>query len=82
MKLYTELHTKDILSIEKNMLNAKIGELKSENQNMQRMITKDKYHNNREETAKEKKRTQDDIIEKTTKLSEQVEYEQAKLEEE
>lgn len=49
---------------------------------MQRMITKDKYHNNREETAKEKKRTQDDIIENTTKLSEQVEYEQAKLEEE
>ena len=82
MKLYSELHTRDILTIEKNIQNTKIGTLKSENQNMQRAITKDKYHNNREEQAKEKKRTMDDINEKIGDLSEKCEVEQAKLEEE
>lgn len=49
---------------------------------MQRSITKDKYHNNREEQAKEKKRAMDDINEKIAQLSEACEIEQAKLEEE
>ena len=82
MRLYTELHTRDILTIEKNVQNTKVGTLKSENQNMQRSITKDRYHNNREEQAKEKKRITDEINEKITDLSEKCEIEQAKLEEE
>lgn len=75
MKLYTELHTRDILSIEKNIQNGKIGTLKSENQNMQRAITKDKYHNNREDQAKEKKRTMDEINDNIASLSEKCEFE-------
>ena len=75
MKLYTELHTRDILTIEKNIQNGKIGTLKSENQNMQRAITKDKYHNNREDQAKEKKRTMDDINDNIASLSEKCEFE-------
>lgn len=82
MRLYTELHTRDILTIEKNVQNTKIGTLKSENQNMQRSITKDRYHNNREEQAKEKKRVTDEINDKIADLSEKCEIEQAKLEEE
>jgi len=31
MRLYTELHTRDILTIEKNIQNTKVGNLKSEN---------------------------------------------------
>lgn len=49
---------------------------------MARAITKDKYHNNREEKAKEKKRVMDEVNEEIAKLQEQCEKEQAKLEEE
>ena len=69
-KLYTEIHTRDTLIIERTLQNTKVGNLKSENQNMGRAITKDKYYNNREEAAKEKKRIIDDINEKITKISE------------
>ena len=55
-RLYTEIHTRDILTEVKSIQNTKIGEIKADNQNMNRAITKDKYHNNREEKAKEKKR--------------------------
>ena len=82
MRLYTELHTRDILTIEKNLQNTKIANIKSDNQNMQRQITKDKYHNNREEQAKEKKRKLDEINENIADVSEKCEFEQAKLEEE
>lgn len=69
-KLYTEIHTRDTLTIERSIQNTKIGTLKSDNQNMGRAITKDKYHNNKEEKAKEKKRIMDDINEKIAYLSE------------
>ena len=42
---------------------------------MGRAITKDKYHNNREEQAKEKKRFMDEMNEKIQKLSDEVEAE-------
>lgn len=82
MKLYTEIHTRDILTIERNLQNTKVGVLKSDNQNMSRSITKDKYYNNREEKAKENKRIMDEINEYIAKLSEQCEIEQSQLEEE
>lgn len=82
MKLYSEIHTRDILTIERNLQNTKVGVLKSDNQNMSRSITKDKYYNNREEKAKENKRIMDEINEYIAKLSEQCEMEQARLEEE
>ena len=42
-----------MLKLDKEIQNQKIGKLKSENQDMARKITKDKYHNNREAKAKE-----------------------------
>lgn len=66
----------------KSIQQVKVGKLKSENQNMGRLITKDKYHNNREEKAKEKKRVMDEFNEDIQKKSEEVEKEQAFLEEE
>jgi hypothetical protein len=81
-RLYTEIHTKDTLTIDKNIQNTKVGLIKSENQTMGRAITKDKYHNNREEQAKEKKRVMDEMNDEITKLSENCELEQSKLEEE
>ncbi len=82
MRLYTEIHTRDILTVEKNIGTTKIGTIKAENQNMGRAITKDKYHNNREEQAKEKKRNLDEMNEQIGDLSNKCEDEQAKLEEE
>ena len=62
-RLYTELHTRDTLMVEKALQNDQASKLRSANQNMGRMITKDKYHNNREEKAKEKKKKMDEINE-------------------
>jgi len=42
---------------------------------MARAITKDKYHNNREEKAKEKKRVMDEVNEEIAKLQDQCEIE-------
>jgi len=47
---------------------------------MSRAITKDKYHNNREEVEKERRKQIDDINVSITKMCEQVEAEQAILE--
>ena len=49
---------------------------------MSRAITKDKYHNNREEVEKERRRQIDEINTNISKMCEQVEAEQAVLESE
>ena len=64
-----------MLTEDKGVQNTKIGKIKAENQNMGRAITKDKYHNNREEKAKEKKRIMDELNELIQKLSEECEKE-------
>jgi len=51
-KLFVESHTKDMLQEEKIELTKEYNNIKTSNQNMGRTITKDKYHNNREEQAK------------------------------
>ena len=61
MKLFTEMHTRDVLNQEKTILNDKVSSLKVENQTMNRAITKDKYHNNRDDLEKERKRNLDDM---------------------
>jgi len=60
-KLFTEQHTKDILSGEKQVNYDKVSTLKNTNQNMGRAITKDKYHNNRDEVEKQRRKEIDDI---------------------
>jgi hypothetical protein len=60
-KLFQESHTKDLLIIEKQILIDKINVLKGENQNQGRKITKDKYHNNKEEIQKDRKNKMDNL---------------------
>jgi hypothetical protein len=60
-KLFQESHTKDILMIEKQQFIDKINVLKGENQNQGRKITKEKYHNNKEEVQKDRKIKLDDL---------------------
>tara|TARA_B110000285_G_C15052714_1_gene577866 strand:+ start:554 stop:718 length:165 start_codon:yes stop_codon:yes gene_type:complete len=48
-KLFVESHTKEVLHDEKIELQKDFNNIKTANQNMGRAITKDKYHNNREE---------------------------------
>ena len=59
-KLFTEQHTKDLLAGEKTVLSDKVGNLKASNMAIARTITKDKYHNNREEIEKEPKKAIDE----------------------
>ena len=72
LKLYTEMHTRDILSVEKSMFHSKLTKIKNENQNMARQITKDKYHNRREADVKEKKIAIEKIKEEIEALGEEV----------
>ena len=81
-KLFTETHTKDVLTIEKQVLFDKIGKLKNDNQNMGRSITKDKYHNNRDEIEKKRRKEIDLVQEDINATSEKIEIEQTHLEEE
>jgi hypothetical protein len=74
-KLFTEQHTKDVLTVERQILYDKVSNLKSINQNMGRAITKDKYHNNREEVEKLRRKKIDDTNEHITKLSDLIEVE-------
>jgi len=47
---------------------------------MGRAITKDKYHNNREEVEKERRRQIEEVNNQITKLNEDIEAEQAHFE--
>ena len=81
-KLFTETHTKDVLTIEKQVLFDKINKLKNDNQNMGRSITKDKYHNNRDEIEKKRKKDIEAVQDDINMTSEKIERERTNLEEE
>jgi hypothetical protein len=81
-KLFTETHTRDILTIEKQVLYDKVSALKNDNQNMGRSITKDKYHNNRDEVEKKRKKDVDTVQEDINTTSLKIEVERTHLEEE
>jgi len=81
-KLFTETHTKDVLTIEKQVLFDKINKLKNDNQNMGRSITKDKYHNNRDEIEKKRKKDIEAVQDDINMTSEKIEQERTNLEEE
>lgn len=59
-----------------------LNKLKALNQNMGRTITKDKYHNNRDELEKERRKTTEEIQTATLEFSEKAELEQIELEKE
>jgi len=81
-KYFTEDHTRQILHGEKQIWYDKVSSLKNVNQNMGRAITKDKYHNNRDEVDKERRRIIDELQTDINKLCEEVETLQAQWEEE
>ena len=81
-KLFTEQHTKDVLTQERADLLAKLTNLKADNQNMARDITKDKYHNNRDEVEKKRRKDMENVQEDINKTNIKIEAEQAILEEE
>ena len=81
-KLFTETHTKDVLTLEKQVLFDKINKLKNDNQNMGRSITKDKYHNNRDEIEKKRRKDLDTVQEDINMTSDKLEVERTLLEEE
>lgn len=79
-RLFTENHTKDILTIEKKVFHDKLNELKNQNSEMGRVITKDKYHNNRDAQMKTRRKDIDDIQELINKQCIEIELQQSKLE--
>lgn len=81
-KQYTEKHTKDILAKERSEMYEEVTNLKGDNQNMQRTITKYKYHNNKEDTEKQRRKEMEGVQESISKLNELIEVNRALLEEE
>lgn len=81
-KLFTEMHTRDVLNTEKQSLYEKVSQLKVENQTMNRQITKDKYHNNRADVEKEREKNINDIRQAVDQMCEKIEKEQNLLESE
>ena len=74
-KLFVETHTKDVLQDEKIELQKEFNNIKTENQNMGRTITKDKYHNNRDEQNKQRMREIETLKQEIIEISEQIEVE-------
>ena len=74
-KLFTEEHTKSTLNIEKQDWYDKVTNIKNVNQNQGRAITKDKYHNNRDEIEKQRRKDIDENQEAITSISKTVESE-------
>lgn len=74
-KLFTEEHTKFILTNEKTEWYDKVTDIKALNQNMNRAITKDKYHNNRDEVEKQRRKDIENNQEEIATLSKKVEGE-------
>jgi hypothetical protein len=64
------------------VLYEKVTNLKTDNQNMNRTITKDKYHNNRDELEKQRRKQMEDIQEEIQKINAEIEAQQVLLEEE
>lgn len=71
-KLYTEEHTKAVLTLEKQVFYDKVANLKADNQVMGRNITKDKYHNNRDEDEKTRKRKIEELQEDIDLLKDEI----------
>lgn len=74
-KLFTEEHTKSILTVEKQEWYDKVTDIKAVNQGMNRAITKDKYHNNRDEVEKTRRKDIETNQEEIATLSKKVEAE-------
>jgi len=81
-KLFTENHSRDVLTIEKKKLFDQIGTLKGENQTMGRQITQDKYHNKTADQEKERRVYLEKIAEDVQKKTKKCEEDQALLEQE
>lgn len=81
-KLFTENHSRDVLTIEKKKLFDQIGTLKGENQTMGRQITQDKYHNKTGDIEKERRVHLDKVNEDIQKMTKKCEDDQAMMEQE
>ena len=72
-KLYNDQHTKDTLYAEKQEFSKKVNNLKADNQEKNREITKDKYQNKREEEEKKNRKLQEEVKVEIDKMCENIE---------
>ena len=81
-KLFVESHTKEILTEEKVDLTKELNSVKANNQNMGRAITKDKYHNNRDDLNKQRRKDIESTKDQIMQVSDLVESELSSLQKE
>ena len=78
--LFKQAHTRDVLTDEKKIMFEKQLNLKNENQNKGREITKMRYHNNKDEVLKKRRGDIEKVTTDITKTVEEIETEQNILE--
>lgn len=72
-KLFTEVHTKTVLEVERDIVKKKLDVVKMENQQMSRDISRNKMFNKKDEDRKEKKDMQDKIKREIRELNLEIE---------
>lgn len=81
-KLYNERHTKAVLESERQVINKKNNEVKAENAQMAREISRNKMFNKRDEERKAKRHEQDKLHAQIKELSKKIEEHDIKLDQE
>jgi len=81
-RLFTETHTKDILTIEKQVLYDKVNKLKSDNQNMGRTLEKEKTFSTKDDVEKKRRKDLEALQAEINAVSDKIESEKTLLEEE
>jgi hypothetical protein len=81
-KLYNERHTKTVLDQERLVVNKKLNDLKSQNAQYAREISRNKMFNKRDEERKEKKALQDRLNGKIKDFNKDIEENDIELDKE
>lgn len=81
-KLYNEKHTKSVLEVERAVVNRKLGDVKGENAQMNREISRNKMFNKKDEDRKAKKEQQEKLNVAVRDFNRQIEEHDIELDKE
>lgn len=81
-KLYNERHTKTVLDQERQVLNRKLGDVKGQNAQMSREISRNKMFNKKDEDRKAKKEQQDRLAYTIKEFNQEIEINDIELDKE
>ena len=81
-KLYNERHTKTVLDSERQVVNKKLADVKGQNAQMSREISRNKMFNKKDEDRKTKKELQDRLAYQIREFNKEIEENDIELDKE